>query len=63
MRGGGVIDEDTKWMINRDNIVDKEDIWGEDEIYIYEWERGGMTVIPPGAWPHLEVPRQTNAEP
>ena len=22
-----------------------------------------MTVIPPGAWPHLEVPRQTNAEP
>lgn len=36
-------------MRNRDNIVDKEDIWGEDEIYIYERERGGMTVIPPGA--------------
>ena len=28
-----------------------------------EWERGGMTVIPPGVWPYLEVPRQTNAEP
>lgn len=46
--GGGIIDEDIKWMMNRDNIVDKEDnedIWGEDKIYIYEWERGGMTNV------------------
>lgn len=38
-------------MMNRDNIADKEDnedICGEDKIYIYERERGGMTVIPPG---------------
>lgn len=28
-------------MKNRDNIVDKEDILGEDEIYIYERESGG----------------------
>ena len=39
-------------MRNRNNIPDKEDnedICVEDEIYIYERERGGMTVIPPGA--------------
>ena len=38
-------------------------IYKEKINYIQEYERGGMTVIPPGAWPHLEVPRQTNAEP
>lgn len=34
--------------MNRDNIADKEDnedIWGEDKIYIYERERGGMTNV------------------
>lgn len=38
-------------------------IYKEKINYIQEYERGGMTVIPPGAWPHLEVPRHTNAEP
>lgn len=32
-------------MRNRDNIVDKEDIWGEDEIYIYEREGGSVTNV------------------